>query len=141
MDLTGSEDNLKKFEEKLHLDVIPISAITKQNLDELLYKIADVLDEVKKNEKMEEISEGVVEYKFTPPSEDFTITRDDSGVYNVDGPAIKKLFDRTDFNNESNVRIFAQKLRKMGVETELRRRGVKHGDTVCILGYEFEMLE
>ncbi len=141
MDLTGSESNLKKFEEKLHIDVIPISAITKQNLDELLYKIADVLDEVKKNEKMEEISEGVVEYKFTPPAEDFTIIKDDSGLYHVDGPAIKKLFDRTDFNNESNVRIFAQKLRKMGVDEKLRKLGVKHGDTVVILGYEFEMFE
>lgn len=141
MDITESEINLKKFEEELKLDVIPISAITKQNLDELLYKIADTLDEAKKYTKLEEIQEEVVEYKFTPPSEDYEITKDDSGVYHVDGPIIKKLFDRTDFNNESNVRIFAQKLRKLGVDEKLRKLGVKHGDTVCILGYEFEMFE
>ncbi|MGM9899790.1 MAG: GTPase ObgE [Bacilli bacterium] len=141
MDLTGSEKYLKEFEEKLHIDVIPISAISKQNLDTLLYKIADVLDEAKKTNKIEESQEEVVEYTFTPPSEDYEITRDDSGVYHVDGPIIKKLFDRTDFNNESNVRIFAQKLRKLGVDEKLRKLGVKHGDTVCILGYEFEMYE
>lgn len=141
MDLTGSDENLRKFEEQLKVDVIPISAITKQNLDELLYKIADVLEQAKANLTLEKSQEEVVEYKFTPPSEDYEITKDDSGIYHVDGPVIKKLFDRTDFNNESNVRIFAQKLRKLGVDEKLRKLGVKHGDTVCILGYEFEMYE
>ena len=88
-----------------------------------------------------EISDSVVEYKFTPPTDDYTITKDDKGIYHVEGPAIKKLFDRTDFNNETNVRIFAQKLRKMGVDEKLRKLGVQHGDTVLILGYEFEMFE
>lgn len=141
MDLTDSAKNLKEFEEKLGIDVIAISAITKQNLDELLYKIADVLDEAKKNTSLEEIQEGVVEYTFTPPSDDFTIRLDEQGIYNVEGPAIQKLFDRTDFNNESMVRIFAQKLRKMGVDAELRKRGVMPGDTVNVLGYVFEMID
>ena len=141
MDITGSEKNLQEFEEKLGIKAIPISAATKQNLDELLYRIADVLDEVRKNHQLEEISDSVVEYKFTPPTDDYTITKDDKGIYHVEGPAIKKLFDRTDFNNETNVRIFAQKLRKMGVDEKLRKLGVKHGDTVLILGYEFEMFE
>ena len=141
MDITGSEKNLQEFEEKLGIKAIPISAATKQNLDELLYRIADVLDEVRKNHQLEEISDSVVEYKFTPPTDDYTITKDDKGIYHVEGPAIKKLFDRTDFNNETNVRIFAQKLRKMGVDEKLRKLGVQHGDTVLILGYEFEMFE
>jgi len=141
MDITGSDENLKEFEEKLGIKPIPISAATKQNLDELLYKIADVLDIARNSHELEEISEEVVEYKYIPPQDDYTITKDDSGIYHVDGPAIKKLFDRTDFNNETNVRIFAQKLRKMGVDEKLRKLGVKHGDTVLILGYEFEMFE
>lgn len=141
MDLTDSEENLKAFKKKLNIDVIPISAITKQNLDELLYKIADVLDEAKNNDKLEEMEVGVVEYKYVPPVDDFTITKDSSGVFNVEGPAIKKLFDRTDFNNEANVRIFAQKLRKMGVDEKLRKLGVQPGDTVCVLGYAFELLD
>lgn len=141
MDLPDSNENLALFKQSISSTIIPISAITKQNLDTLLYKIADVLDEVKRQTKMEEIQEGVVEYKYIPPAEDFTIYRDDSGIYHVEGPAIQKLFNRTDFNNEGNVRIFAQKLRKMGVDEELRRRGVKHGDTVCVLGYEFELLD
>lgn len=141
MDVTGSEENLKIFEEKLGLEVIPISAATKTNLDTLLYKIADVLDQTKGNHEVEENFEEVVEYTYTPPVDDYTITKNEDGIYNVEGPAIKKLFDRTDFNNETNIRIFAQKLRKLGVDEKLRKLGVKHGDTVLILGYEFEMFE
>ncbi len=141
MDLPNSEENLSTFKSNLNVEVIPISAITKQNLDTLLYRIADILDWERQNLKLEESQEEVVEYTFTPPSEDYVITKDDRGIYHVDGPIIKKLFDRTDFNSESNIRIFSQKLRKLGVDEKLRKLGVKHGDTVCILGEEFEMYE
>jgi GTP-binding protein len=48
MDLPEANENLKVFKEKLGIEVIPISAITSQNLNALLYKIADTLDLVPK---------------------------------------------------------------------------------------------
>ena len=47
----------------------------------------------------------------------------------------------TDFNRDQNVKLFAKKLRGLGVEDELRKRGIKHGDTVRILGFDFEYLD
>ena len=48
MDVEGAEENLKEFIEKSKItDVVPISAITKSNLTELLYKIDQKLEEVK----------------------------------------------------------------------------------------------
>ena len=54
---------------------------------------------------------------------------------------IKKYFDITDFNQEENVKLFARRIRNLGVDEKLRKLGVKHGDTVRILGYEFEFFD
>jgi len=142
MDLQGAEENLEEFKKKVpDVTIVPISAYTRNNLDELLYKVADVLDTVNINEFTETITEEVVEYVFQKEEEPFKITLEDDGVYNVSGPMIKKFFDVTDFSRDENVKLFARRLRNLGVDNELRRLGVKHGDTVRILDYEFEFFD
>ena len=143
MDIDGAITNLENFKKKSKvLDIIPISAYTRSNLNELLYKVADVLDTIDVS-KFEEIvkTDEVVEYTYQAPEAKFVINQDDDGVYNVTGPAVKRLFDITDFENEENVKLFARRIRNLGVEDELRRLGVKHGDAVRILNYEFEFLD
>ena len=141
MDLPGATDNLERFKKELNIEnVIAISAYTKQNLSELLYKIADTLDYVRENEAFEIITDKVVEYNFVPEGPKFTVRLDDSGTFCVEGPLIQKLFDRTDFANEVSVRQFAKALRDAGVDDELRRQGAEQGETILILGYEFEFV-
>ena len=94
--MPGAEENLEEFKKQLNVEVIPISAFTKDNLNELIYKVADKLDEVKLIPD-EIIETEVVEYKFKEEEEPFTLVLCDDGVYNVVGPMIKKLFDKTDF--------------------------------------------
>lgn len=142
MDLAGATENLEEFKKKLpDIVVVPISAYTRNNLDELLYKIADVLETVNLDEFIETITEEVVEYKYQKEEEPFKITLEDDGVYNVTGPMIKKFFDVTDFSRDENVKLFARRLRNLGVDNELRRLGVKHGDIVRVLDYEFEFFD
>lgn len=140
MDLPGAKENLEEFLKKIdeNIPVVPISAYTKENLEQALYKIADALDEVKVNAFEEEVKDEIVEYKYTKGEDPFTITRGDDGIYEVNGPVVKKLFDVTDFSQDGNVKLFARRLRNLGVDEELRKLGVKHGDTVRILDYEFE---
>ena len=143
MDLEGAKDNLEKFRNKIADDIriIPISAYTKGNLDELLYAVADVLDTIETNAFVETIVDEVVEYKFKPEEAPFTIIKEDDGVFNVIGPKVEMFFNVTDFNREENVKLFARRIRNLGVDAELRRLGVKHGDLVRILDYEFEFLD
>lgn len=143
MDLPKAQENLQKFKEKVNsLDIIPISAYTRSNLNELLYKIADLLDSVDISQFEESVQpDEVVEYTYQAPEAKFIINQDDDGVYNVSGPAVKRLFDITDFEREESVKLFARRIRNLGVDDELRRLGVKHGDTVRILNYEFEFLD
>lgn len=141
MDVEGAEENLKRFKELTGIEnIIPISAYTKDNLNELLYKIADTLDEVRSKVDYTVITDTVVEYNFVPEKNKYEITMDDSGFFHVDGPAIEKLFERTDFNNEVSVRQFARALRDLGVDAELRELGAEEGETIIILGYEFEFV-
>lgn len=144
MDLPNSKENLEKFYQ-LVTDkvVVPISAYTKSNIDELLYKIMDTLEQIPQNTFIEKIAptEEVVEYKFTKPEEKFVITKDDDGTYHVSGPMVERYFEITDFSRDANVKLFAQRLRRLGVDAELRKLGVQHGDTVRILDYEFEFFD
>ena len=141
MDLPGALENLEYFKQETGIkEIISISAATRQNLNELIYRIADKLDEVKIIP--EPIYEAeVVEYNFKKEEEPFTLVLCDDGVYNVVGPMIEKLMQKTDFNNDPSIRRFAKQIRDLGVDDALREKGVKDGDTVRILDYEFEFYD
>lgn len=146
MDMPDSEDNLTLFKEQLNDDnvsIIPLSTFTRENLDKLLYTIADTLNTVKDVDYSEKEELGVnrVLYKHTPNQDTFTITRDDDGAYVVKGKAIERMFKMTDFNSDPAVRRFARQMRSMGIDDALRARGCENGDIVRILGGEFEFIE
>ncbi|HHC9578788.1 TPA: GTPase ObgE [Staphylococcus aureus] len=147
MDLPESQDNLILFKEEIGEDVpvIPVSTITRDNIDQLLYAIADKLEEYKDVDFTVEEEESVginrVLYKHTPSQDKITISRDDDGAYVVSGNAIERMFKMTDFNSDPAVRRFARQMRSMGIDDALRERGCKNGDIVRILGGEFEFVE
>ena len=151
MDIPVAQENLEEFKAKLaadgeEVDIVEISAFTRTNVDNLLYKISDILDSTDPNmlyelDTEEESMENRVLYKHKPKDETFKITRDDTGAYVVSGPGIERAFLMTDFNRDASVRRFAQQMRSMGVDDALRERGCKNGDTVKILKGEFEFVE
>lgn len=142
MDLPQAQENLKQFREKAKdVMVIAISAYTKNNLDELLFAIANTLDTINVHTFETPVSEQEVEYRFQPAPEPYTISKEDDGIYNITGPVIQRFFEATNFDQDDNVKLFAKRLRQLGVDEELRKLGVKHGDTVRILGYEFEFFD
>ena len=151
MDIPVASDNLKEFKKQLEndgedVDIVEISAFTRSNIDNLLYKVSDILDNTDPNtlyelDTEEESMENRVLYKHKPKDETFKITRDDTGAYVVSGPGIERAFLMTDFNRDASVRRFAQQMRSMGVDDALRERGCKNGDTVKILKGEFEFVE
>ncbi|MFJ6411420.1 GTPase ObgE [Terribacillus saccharophilus] len=143
MDIPEAEENLVVFKEKIpaDIDVFPISAITRDGLQDVLYAIADKLDQIPKNEKpVEEQTERVV-YRFEESEKPFEITRDPDGAYVLYGEQIEKLFKMTDFNRDEAARRFSRQMRAMGVDAALRKRGAKNGDVIRLLEYEFEFID
>ena len=144
MDLPGADEHLKLFMEQLEEDylVIPISAITNSNLQELLYKTADLLDNTDSFELYDENQmEAVVEYNFEKTETLFEINVGDNQVFEVTGDRLKKIFDMTDFSKDQSLKRFSRQLRALGVDLALRERGVKNGDTVKIFGFEFDFID
>lgn len=146
MDMPDSEENLKVFKEKVGPDmkVFPISAISRQGLQELLFAVADLLEvapEFPLEELVEEETETSVMYKYQAKQEDFTISRDDDGAFVLAGGSLERLFKMTDFSREDSIRRFSRQLRGMGIDDALRQRGAKDGDTVRLLKFEFEFIE
>jgi len=141
MDMPEAKDNLERFKKEINLPIIPISALTKDNVKELLYKIADTLDVTEEFSIFEDDELDVVEYGLKDEDEFFTIERQDDGVFNVTGEKLKRIFDMTDFDSETARFRFARQLRTYGLDDKLRKLGVKNGDTVRIFDFEFEFIE
>ncbi len=148
MDMPAADEHLKQFREKLaedgkELGIYPISALTREGVQELLYTIADLLDSIPEMPEVEEVSE-VEErkvYRFDKRDEqDVTIYREND-VFVVESPSIERLIKRTNFSTHDGVVRFARILRKMGIDKELRSRGAVDGQTIRIADFEFEFVE
>lgn len=137
MDLEGSKENLKRFKEKYDVSVYEIVALTNTGIDEVLVKIADMLDNIKEEPLFEEIKEDHVLYKFKE-KDAFTIEKDND-IYVIKGKEIERLFKMTKFTDEGALR-FSRILKKMGVEDALLEKGANYGDSVqiCDLIFEFK---
>lgn len=139
MDVPEAKNNLVEF--KKHVkdkEIFEISVINGEGLDKVINHIADVLDKIEVKDLVEEEQyESYVLYKFKK-EEPYTITRDVDGCWLIKGKEIEKLLQMSRFNTDEAVSRFANKLRKMGIDDKLVELGVKEGDTVRILDYEFE---
>lgn len=146
MDMPDAAENLEQFKEKLEEDypIFPISAITRQGLRELLFAVADKLEETPEfplQHEEEELGVNRVLYKHEADPDAFFITREPDGSFVVSGEKIERLFKMTDFSREESVRRFSRQLRGLGVDDALRARGAKDGDIVKLLDFEFEFIE
>ncbi|HEX6595152.1 MAG TPA: GTPase ObgE [Bacillota bacterium] len=140
MDMPYAEENLKKFKQSIPADVqvYPVSALTKKGLQQLLYGIADLLDQTPK--QVPQMEEEQVVYRHEE-EDSFQISRDGDGAFVLTGTKIERLFHMTDFTQDEGVQRFARLLREMGVDEELRKRGAQDGDTVRLLNAEFEFID
>jgi len=137
MDIPSSKENLIEFKKKVDKDIYEISAINNQNLDTIINVLSDLVKNTKEEILYEEdVQEKHVLYKFKK-EKPFTIIKDGNDFV-IRGEQVEKIFKMINFNTEEAISRFAKKLRNMGVDEELEKMGVKEGDIIKILDYEFE---
>lgn len=148
MDDPGSEENLASFLERLkesgsQHEVFPVSAITKQGVQQVIYRCADLLETLPDTRLLEEVKD-VAERKVyqaeAQQDQSFTIRRENER-YVIDSPYIEKMLKRMNFNSYEAAMRFARIMRKMGIDKELRKRGAEDGNLVQIGEFEFEFVE
>lgn len=140
MDMPEAKRNIEIFKSKVDVPVYEISAINGEGIDEVLYKLADMLDGIEKTDLYDdEKFESHVIYKFKE-EKPFTITNED-GEWVIRGKEIEKLVKMSRFDTNEAILRFSNKLRKFGIDDELRSLGAKEGDPIRIIDFEFEFKE
>ena len=142
MDLPDALENLDRFRKEYpNVPVVEVSAMENYGLEEMIVKLADMLESAELEPIYEETSfESHIIYKFKN-EKPYTITKDETGTWVIKGDEIEKLLKMTKFQEDDSVRRFARKLRGMGVEDELEALGAVPGDDVLILDYVFTFKE
>lgn len=150
MDMPDAAEQLELFKQQLaeasgdrHYDILPISSLTKQGIQELLYKAADVLDTVSEQVEIEDVKDVAERKVYTYEKREettFTIHKEDE-VYVIVSEGIDKYMKRMNLTSYDAVMRFARTMRKMGVDAELRKMGAKDGDMVQIGDFAFEFFE
>lgn len=151
MDMPEAKQHLQTFKQRLadHVDasgnpykIIPISALTRQGIQEMILETGRMLNELpetQENEWMESADPKV----FRLEKEDdrkFSIRREND-TFVVESPYIERLIKRVPLQSYDAVMRFARIMKNMGVDEELRKRGAKDGQTIRIGDYEFEFVE
>jgi GTP-binding protein len=112
--------------------VMAISALTRENTRDLLYRAATMLAEIPEEEmEPEPLPVFRLEDDQGRDESRFVIERVDEG-WRVSGVALERLTSMTVWNLDESVQRFQRQLRRMGVTDALRESGVEPGDTVTI---------
>lgn len=140
IDVLQDMSKLEKLKEvciKDGVEIIEVSAATNQNLDMLINKVANELQNIPDEEitYVEEMYDEV-----TLENEEYIIEQVKDG-FKVYGKPIERLMRKVNMYDIESRQYMQRVLINMGVIKELRQKGIKEGDTVDIVGYKFEYEE
>ena len=141
IDSLQDDENMKNIEEiakEKGLELFKISAVTGEGLNELFNHVAKVIKTLPKEDIVD--SEDRMVYTLNDDKDEFTVTRIND-EFIVEGPAAERLMGRVNIGDNESFAYLEKMLKKMGIEEELKRKGVKEGNTVKILEWEFEWYE
>ena len=136
----GAEDNIKEFREKYSDkvdEIVEISAATTENVDKLMYLIADTLDSIEDDYSTLDDQYVYFEEEKEP---DFKVRKENEN-YIVEGPLIENLIYRTNFEVYESVNHLQKVLEDKGIIEQLKDLGIQDGDNVIIGDVEFDFYE
>lgn len=116
-------------------DVFLISAVTGENLEDLLNFMSQKVDEIEKPQSEIVVEEDLGAYNNDDSA--FEIVKAAKDVYIISGGKIGRLAQVTDERNSEQVIRFQNILTGMGVFDKLKAMGIKDGDTVITGHLEF----
>jgi GTPase len=118
-------------------DVVAISATEGIGLPELRDRIADLLPDAAELGSRPDPA-GVVVHRIDAMGDRFAVDVEADGAYRVRGKRIERIAAQTNFEIEESAQRFQRELARLGIDDELRRRGIGPGDLVRIGATELE---
>ena len=141
VDSLQDEQNLRDLErvaKENQLELYKISAATGEGLKELFQHVAEVIKTLPK-EEIVDVEDRIV-YTLEEEEEPFTVEVV-KGEFVVQGPAAERIMRRVNVEDNESFAYFQKSLKKIGIEDSLRAKGVKDGDTVVLVDWQFEWCE
>ncbi len=129
-------ERLKKRFEPQGIRVFPISGVSGQGIDKLLYYVSSRLAELDSLPvifEQEYFPEEELMYEDLP----YTVVKEND-VYVVEGPKIEKMLGYTNLDSEKGFAFFQKFLKESGILDDLEKAGIQEGDTVKMYGLQFD---
>lgn len=131
-------DEFEKFVKENGAEfVYPISVIANDGIKPVLSKAWELIQAIPR-EPLEEVESVEDLLSEINQKGDWEIKQTGENAFEVDGRIVDDVLKKYVFIGEEGIISFLQKMRSLGMETELEKAGVKEGDTILIAGYEFE---
>lgn len=139
-DLVEAEEHVQALKEKyepLGIKVFPISAATRQGIDELLNYVGEMLDNI---DKEPIVFEQEFFFESTPEMDRAAINvyQDDEGVYIIEGEPVERMLGFTNLEDERGFAFFQKFMREREIIKRLEELGIEEGDTVRVYNLEFD---
>lgn len=124
--------------------VIYVSGLKKENTQNLLNTIAKELKTVPKVlpiwELEQQNSNDFKLYQYHNIEEDIEVINLGNGRWQVTGETVFRIYQKNPITTHDNLLLFNEKLKKIGVYDQLRKRGAQKGDLVKVFEYELEWM-
>lgn len=127
--------NLEKLAKKENMEIFKISNASGEGIKELMNHVSKVLKELPK-ENLIEVEEKIV-YELEEDGKDFDIEKKGND-YIITGPVVEQIMRRVNIQDRESMHYLQKRLQTAGIYDELRRKGIKEGDSVKIFDFEFE---
>ncbi len=131
-------ERVRQFAEEREMPFFAISAATTQGTKDLINIIAQELEKLPpvKAYEPEPITQEELEEKALSNTK-FEVEIED-GIYYVDAKWLEPIMRTINIDDYSSLQYFQQVLRRSGIIDKLEEMGVEEGDTVNIMGFEFD---
>ncbi len=137
LDLFEARERAEAIAKRLGPDAIAVSAVSGEHVPDLLKRIFAACGP---RDVVADRAPGERRIVFSGGGRDWTVTKERDG-FRVRGDRVERLATGIDWESPDAAAYFQLLLQKNGVEKELRRLGVRNGDTVRIGAKELEWTE
>jgi GTPase len=117
---------------ELGYEALAVSALTRDGIDALIYRLAQFLEEERRNARPTPAEDDEAEtIVIRPPSSHFEVERRRKTFY-VTGEDVERLAVMTDTESDEALYRLQRRLKQMGVIAALERAGAREGSKVRI---------
>jgi GTP-binding protein len=136
MDLPSVQEKWPQIQQRLAdlgYEAIPISTVSHENVQKLLWRAVERLKDAPEPEPVE----AMPVYRAAEDPKAFRVSEVEDG-WQVSGEAIERAAAMTYWDNYESVRRFQRLMENIGVDDALRDAGIEEGETVFIGDYTLE---